>query len=380
MKKALFFALALLATAAPARAGNPNLKYFGMWTAGHEGDLSVLDDLDGAANVALVNLNVVKPDDFFGQAHLRGMKAIVWLTADPDSAQSMAVFKGKLQAHMGDVGAILLGSEVESDSDGTLWAPDDTWDQGNVRAERYIRILKSDPMLKNVPIYMNFTAAIATEPLFTLPAGLDAVSFDQYTCWNACYTAADGRVYGMPALLQSLRSKMIHGEKMVLIPDANGRPGGTEGALSQNDLVKLGKLFVDYAQTHDDVVAILPFQWWTTPNILGTRDMPTVRAYWTAVGRSIVHWAPPTLAAVSPDSFDNDQARVLTFTGSNFAPGAVIRYGTGPNDKSLAQFVSSNELRLTAPAGSDAKTYRVSVVNPDASASDQVSVRVHAAK
>jgi hypothetical protein len=88
----------------------------------------------------------------------------------------------------------------------------------------------------------------------------------------------------------------------------------------------------------------------------------------------------PTLSAIRPASFTNDQAMTVAFRGSDFQPGAEIQYQTDTDHGQLpARFVSSEELRLDLPPGTTPGAYTVSIKNADGTVSGMMRVTVRGA-
>ncbi|MCK9485328.1 MAG: IPT/TIG domain-containing protein [Dehalococcoidia bacterium] len=73
--------------------------------------------------------------------------------------------------------------------------------------------------------------------------------------------------------------------------------------------------------------------------------------------------APPTVSSLSPSAGTHGGGTPVTITGTGFAPGATVRFGTAA--PSAATFVSATSIRATAPAGVVGQSVSVTVTNAD---------------
>lgn len=79
---------------------------------------------------------------------------------------------------------------------------------------------------------------------------------------------------------------------------------------------------------------------------------------------TVIGGPAPQLASISPNVAPIAGGTTITITGANFAPGAVVTFGTAPSPS--VAFVNANTLTCVAPAGS-LSTVTVKVTNPDGS-------------
>src|SRR5690606_2668563 len=73
--------------------------------------------------------------------------------------------------------------------------------------------------------------------------------------------------------------------------------------------------------------------------------------------------SPPTVASLTPSAGTHGGGTLVTITGTGFAPGATVRFGSAA--ASGVTFVSANSLRANAPAGTLGQSVPVTVTNPD---------------
>jgi hypothetical protein len=149
------------------------------------------------------------------------------------------------------------------------------------RMEAAAALIHATPGFETVPIAVIFAAAeidwIAGGHARN-PAGYDWIGFDQY---GAKIARLDRRAR---TLLSVLRPE----QRVVVVPDA---------ALlgSNEDLTRLEEriaFWLGWAEMHEQVVAIVPFIYWSggdaSARWIGARDLPTIRARYAQIGRCIV--------------------------------------------------------------------------------------------
>lgn len=81
---------------------------------------------------------------------------------------------------------------------------------------------------------------------------------------------------------------------------------------------------------------------------------------------------PPTVASLSPSAGTHGGGALVTITGTGFAPGATVRFGSAA--ATGVTYVSATSLRVSAPAGPLGQSVPVTVTNADS----QTATRLNA--
>ncbi|HYN87153.1 MAG TPA: IPT/TIG domain-containing protein, partial [Ardenticatenaceae bacterium] len=98
--------------------------------------------------------------------------------------------------------------------------------------------------------------------------------------------------------------------------------------------------------------------------VLFSVSLPATRvAYGGPAGEPAAQGAAPSVTAVSPDEAHNFRPQVITISGANFAPLAVVKLGGYSLDD--ATFVDTGTMTATVPADLPAGRYDITLTNPD---------------
>src|SRR5262249_52667935 len=160
-----------------------------------------------------------------------------------------------------------------------------------------------------------------------VPSRVDWISFDCYGPWNSCGLERSS----VPNLFQKLKSNLGPNQRAVLIPQ------GTLGSgLNDAQVSSLADQYFQLAQAEPIGVGVIPFQWYSeryatydgsppgpfgteaASGGLGTRDLPTIRAEFTQIGKAIVGNVPPPPPPNQPPPVTSNaaaQCKIIDFDG-----------------------------------------------------------------
>ncbi|HSH05002.1 MAG TPA: IPT/TIG domain-containing protein [Anaerolineae bacterium] len=82
---------------------------------------------------------------------------------------------------------------------------------------------------------------------------------------------------------------------------------------------------------------------------------------------TLMEAAPPNIVSITPDAGPNDEDTMATIVGGNFMPGSTVALNNPVDNINLGNvtYMSSNELMVVVPAGSEPGVYDVVITNPD---------------
>jgi hypothetical protein len=284
-----------------ASAANPNLKYFGYWGG-------VAADEEGVATAGHSNLYFTNDANGIEWARSKQMKAALSLAwgipgstghwyDNPQAFFTSTAWNSYVTAirpHIDNVAVMLLEDEPHFSD----WA---TMANSMNYAATQIKLA-----FPGLPVYVNFVSPSDPSGPGPMPQNLDWVGFDCYGPWNNCNL----RGSSVPEQLSIFKQLIKPGQKIVLIPQAFRCPSCSYGwNINESELLINADNYLNLAQTDLDVVAVMPFYWWTVPawDYIGLQDLPTLQEKFAQIGRTITgktvitpDLTPPAVSVTSP--------------------------------------------------------------------------------
>jgi hypothetical protein len=155
-----------------------------------------------------------------------------------------------------------------------------------------------------------------------ISSGFDWVGWDCYGEFTADNYGCD-----IPARTTKLESMINNNQKIILIPEGNSFTVSPNGVSSnglveqdaQNRLINRINLFYQLAVSDSHVIGIFPITWSSynegSVRVLGTRDMPQVKARYIQIGQAITGGTEKVLLSVSPTSITPGKNILATWSG-----------------------------------------------------------------
>ena len=192
----------------------------------------------------------------------------------------------------------------------------------------------------------------ATELTAVAPAGTGTVNVTVTTPGGGSPTStADQYAYGPPSV-------------SAVNPSVGPTAGGNTVTITGTNFVAGATVdFGANAATSVDVESSTKLTVVAPAGSYGTVDVTVGTADGTSATSSADHYAygQPSVSAVSPRSGPGNGGQSVTITGTNFASGATVQFGSAA--ATSVQFSSSNQLTATAPPGMG--TVDVTVTTPE---------------
>jgi hypothetical protein len=163
------------------------------------------------------------------------------------------------------------------------------------------------------------------------PDGFDWFSFDCYGDFDNC----DG--HSIPAYLAHLKSTLLPGQHLFLVPDASSGPYNQWPDAAT--LIDRAYRYRDLAEAEPLVVALFPFLW-RASEMGGAATMPELAETWRPIGRCISR-----TPAIDAAGYGCDDGNCIWMTGVNFRSETSVDVRAPGEPDVLATYAADDVVR-----------------------------------